>query len=253
MKPLVSVMLCTNEVDDYFDQALASIETQSLSEIEILVVSNGLNDDQRSRLVTRASDPRIKLLDTGLHGVTFSRNLALHAAKAGLVAVLDADDIAYRERLKTQYDFMMKNPDVTVLGSNYDTIGPHGEKLRRSDLPADNRAIRQKLVWSNPICHPATMFRKESVLSVGGYNGDLAEDYELWLSLLAKTNCRFANLSQPLIGYRVPVVSKARRSMRAYAQVASAQWRQFALTKSPSWFAASVMSVAKAWFRSRQN
>jgi glycosyltransferase involved in cell wall biosynthesis len=253
MKPLVSVMICTNQVDDYFDLALTSIEKQSLSDIEILIVANCLTEGQKSRLAARATDPRVRLLHTDMSGVTFSRNMALHAALADLIAVLDADDIAYADRLKIQYDFMISNPAVTVLGSNYDTIDQHGNKIAFSNLPAQTALIREKLVWSNPVCHPTTMFRRQSALSVGGYTGGLAQDYELWLSLMTKPDCQFVNLSQALIGYRVPVVSKARRSRRAYAQVASAQWRQFVLTKSLAWFAASVISVAKAWFRARQD
>jgi glycosyltransferase involved in cell wall biosynthesis len=256
IKPLVSVMLCTNTVDEYFDRALFSVQTQSLQDIEILIAANGLTPEQeitlRESVVHNGDDLRIKILTTQMSGVTFSRNLALHAASADLIAVLDADDVAYRDRLQIQYDYMVAHPSVMVLGSQYDTIDQQGNKLSVSELPLENQAIRQKLIWANPICHPTTMIRKEAALAVGGYTGGLAQDYELWLSLMAKTETQFANLPETLIGYREPVVSKARRSRRAYAQVASAQWRQFAMTKSPSWFAASVISVAKAWFRSRQ-
>jgi glycosyltransferase involved in cell wall biosynthesis len=252
MKPLVSVMLCTNAVDEYFELALFSIQNQSLQQIEILILANRLNDNDLQRLKAKSDDPRIRILTTQMCGVTFSRNLALHAASADLVAVLDADDVAYRDRLQIQYDYMVAHPKVTVLGSQYDTIDERGSKLGLSTVPPGNQALRQKLVWSNPICHPTTMFRKDAALAVGGYTGGLAQDYELWLSLMAEPTCEFVNLPEPLIGYRVPVVSKARRSRHAYAQVAGAQWRQFAMTKSPSWLAASVISVAKAWLRSRQ-
>jgi hypothetical protein len=97
------------------------------------------------------------------------------------------------------------------------------------------------------------MFRRGAALAVGGYSGGLAQDYELWIALQMSPKTTFVNMSEPLIGYRVPVISRARMSRRAYAQVASAQWRQFALTKAPKWFVASLVTVAKAWFRSRQN
>lgn len=252
MKPLVSVMLCTNQVDDYFHLALASLQNQSLPEIEILVMANGLNDSAQLDIAAKATDPRIRVLCTEMNGVTFSRNLALHTAAADFIAVLDADDIAYPDRLRIQYEFMMDNPDVTVLGSNYRTIDEHGQTIGVSALPTANQLIREKLIWSNPICHPTTMFKKQFALSVGGYTGGLAQDYEFWLSMRARPDCQFVNLSEALTGYRVPVISKARRSRRAYAQVASAQWRQFVLTKNPSWLASSILSVGKAWFRSSQ-
>lgn len=252
-KPLVSVMLCTNQIDDYFEVALASVLNQTLRDIEVLVIANGAATSEFQWLVHTASDPRIQVLQTDMRGVTFSRNLALHAASADLIAVLDADDIAYPERLQKQYDFMVSHPEVTVLGGNYDTIDANGYKVSTSNLPLGNSIIRSKLVTSNPICHPTTMFRRDAAMAVGGYSGGLAQDYELWVALQANPHIIFINMPEPLIGYRVPIVSKARMSRRAYAQVASAQWRQFALTKQPRWFFASLVSVAKAWFRSRQN
>jgi O86/O127-antigen biosynthesis beta-1,3-galactosyltransferase len=251
--PLVSVMLCTNQIDEYLEKALASVLNQTLRSIEVLVVVNGAAISEVQRLGNTVSDPRIRVIQTDMHGVTFSRNLALHAASADLIAVLDADDIAYPERLDRQYNYMVSHPDVTVLGSNYDTIDANGQKISTSNLPLKDSSVRSKLVSSNPICHPTVMFHREAAMAVGGYTGGLAQDYELWVAMQADPETMFVNLPEPLIGYRVPVVSKARMSRRAYAQVASAQWRQFALTKQPKWFFASLVSVAKAWFRSRQN
>lgn len=252
-KPLVSVMLCTNQVDEYFDLALTSILTQTLLNIEVLVVANGLTDAEIKRLREKVTDPRTKVFLTDIEGVTFSRNLALHNARADLIAVMDADDIAYPNRLQRQYDLMLSHPEITLVGSNYDTIDSRGQKISKSDLPLVNLDIRTKLVRNNPICHPTVMFRRHAVLSVGGYSGGLAQDYELWIALQVVPTTMFVNMSEPLIGYRVPVVSKARMSRRAYAQVASAQWRQFALTKHPKWFLASLVTVGKAWFRSKQH
>ena len=252
-KPFVSVMLCTNQICEYFELALASVQNQTLREIEILVVANGVGEDQVQELVSRVEDPRVRVVQTDMYGVTFSRNLALHVASSDLIAVLDADDIAYPDRLEKQYNYMVSHPDVTVLGSNYDTIDANGQKISTSDLPLKDSIVRSMLVSSNPICHPTAMFRREAALAVGGYTGGLAQDYELWVAMQADPEMMFVNIPEPLIGYRVPVVSKARMSRRAYAQVASAQWRQFALTKQPKWFFSSLVSVVKAWFRSRQN
>jgi glycosyltransferase involved in cell wall biosynthesis len=250
--PLVSVMLCTNQADSYFDLALASLQNQSLRNIEILVVANGLTPKQTDQLKDKITDPRVRVFQTDMSGVTFSRNLTLHEARADLIAVLDADDIAYPDRLRKQYAFLTCHPEVMVVGSNYDTIDADGLVLSTSQLPSDNQAIRNSLVRSNPLCHPATMFRRQAALTVGGYSGGLAQDYELWVRLLSNSNNKFANLPEPLIGYRIPAVSKARRSLRAYAQVASAQWRQFVMTKQIKWCVASIVSAGKAWLRSRQ-
>lgn len=247
--PQVSVVICTNVCDQYFDQALASIETQSFENFEIVIVANGMSDENYKLLLERAADPRTHVIATSIFGVTFSRNLALHYCRAPFVAVMDADDISYPERLATQYEFMVAHPEVVVCGSGYDTIDTNGRKVGTSVLPNSNEAIRRKLTWRNPLCHPSTMFRAEVVRRVGGYCGSAAEDYELWVRLAENHDWQFANVSKVLIGYRVPVVSVARRSKRAYANVAGAQFRSFALTKDPKWLVASALTLVKKALR----
>lgn len=246
-------MLCTNRFDLYFQSALVSIEQQTLVDIEILVIVNGVSDSVFETMVRELTDERIRLIRSSLEGVTFSRNLALQEARADLIAVMDADDVAYPDRLAKQYQYLVDHIDISVLGANYDVVDEGGQVLNRSNLPLSDADIRRSLVCSNPICHPTTMFRREVALAVGGYSGGLAQDYELWLKLLSQPAVKFNNMADTVIGYRVPVVSKARKSRRAYAQVASAQFRQFAATKRPQWLLASAVSLTKAWFRSTQD
>ena len=247
--PRVSVLICTNVCDRYFDLALTSIERQSLADVEIVIVANGMSDEAYKQLVDRATDPRTLVVRTAISGVTFSRNLGLHHCRAPLVAVMDADDVAYPERLATQYEFMVTHPEVAVCGSDYDIIDSDGEKLGTNVLPHSNEAIRKQMTWRNPLCHPSTMFRAEVVCGVGGYCGNSAEDYELWVRLAENQDSHFANISKALVGYRVPVVSVARRSRRAYAHVAGAQFRNFAMTKQPKWLVASALTLVKLMLR----
>lgn len=251
--PAVSIMLCTNVWDDFSERALLSIEEQSFSDFELIIVANGMDDETFNQLVARAScDPRNRIFRTSMAGVTFSRNLALHYCRAPLLAIMDADDIAYRDRLLVQVDFFERNPAVSVCGSSCDVIDVDDNKLKTCVFPRSDQDIRKALFWRNPLCHPATMMRTACVRDVGGYSGNSAEDYELWIRLSEEANVRFANLHESLLGYRIPVVSVARRSKRAYVHVAGAQFRAFALTKQPLWLVAALISLVKAWFRATQ-
>lgn len=250
--PAVSVMLCTNVWDAYCDRALFSIESQTFTDFEIVIVANGMDDRTFRRLNRRASDPRVRVIRSSIAGVTFSRNLALHHCRAPLLAVMDADDVSYPGRLATQVEFLNRHPKVTVCGSVYDVIDADDKKIGNCILHALDRDIRRSLVWRNPLCHPTTMLRTDRVRAVGGYSGNSAEDYELWIRLAEDAELQFANLQEPLLGYRVPIVSVARKSRRVYAHIAGAQFRFFALTKNASWLFASLVTLLKAWFRANR-
>lgn len=250
--PAVSVMLCTNVWDAYCDRALLSIESQTFTDFEIVIVANGMDDGTFQSLNRRATDPRARVIRSSIAGVTFSRNLALHHCRAPLLAVMDADDIAYPGRLAAQVEFLKRHPKVAVCGSGFDVIDADDKKIGNYILPTLDRDIRRSLVWRNPLCHPTTMLRTDRVRAAGGYSGNSAEDYELWIRLAEDAELQFANLDESLLGYRVPVVSVARRSRRAYVHTAGAQFRVFAMTKNPSWLFASLFTLLKAWIRANQ-
>jgi hypothetical protein len=62
--------------------------------------------------------------------------------------------------------------------------------------------ILRDLFVESPFVHPSVMFRREEVLSVGGYHErGWAEDYDLWLRLAA-AGTRFARLPRTLFFWR---------------------------------------------------
>jgi len=251
--PSVSVIICTNLIDTYFYRALKSIQDQSYKNLEIIIVFNGNNDESFSAFQNTVTDPRISVIKANISGVTFSRNLGLHLSRAPLIAVMDADDIAYPERISEQVKFLDTNTEVDLCGTSYYLIDQNDTKIQLVNLPTANQEIRNSLYFQNPICHPSVIYRRNVIASMGGYASKYGEDYDLWLRLLEDEKIVFANLSKPLLGYRIPVVSQARRSRRVYIEVAGAQFRRFFLTLNPIWAIGGILSNLKALIRAKKN
>jgi glycosyltransferase involved in cell wall biosynthesis len=248
--PSLSVIFCTNVWNTFCDRALSSIELQTFVDFEIIIVANCIDNLDFERLKIRATDSRVRVFKTSVSGVTFSRNLALHHCRAPLIAVMDADDISYPCRFAVQVEFFRLHPEVMVCGSNFDVIDAQDNKLKTCYLPKSNLEIRNSLVWRNPLCHPTIMLRTVCLRNVGGYGAcnSNAEDYDLWVRIAEDADLHFANLSDSLLGYRIPVVSIARRSRRAYAFTSSVQFRTFVLKKQPLWLLASILTFFKLLF-----
>jgi glycosyltransferase involved in cell wall biosynthesis len=253
--PAVSWLLCSNVVGERLRQAVASCLDQGFANFELLIVANGPHNVEVASSVKRwfVNEQRIRVLVTEARHLTFSLNLGLHHARADLIARMDADDLSYPNRLQKQCEFMALHPEVAVLGSAYDLIDPDNRVLKRVIQPMSDRAIRRDLLWRNPLCHPTVMLRRSVVLNAGGYlGGGHAEDYDLWSRLALDSSVQFANLEEPLIGYRAIPVGGARRARSAYAAVAGAQWRNFVSGGGMAWAAAAVWSTVKAAGRSKQ-
>ena len=236
-------------------EAIESCLSQTFADFELLVVCNGPEAEEiaKATAVLTKDDPRVRIFQTRIRHLPFSLGLGLHHARAPLVARMDADDISLPDRFERQVNYMNANPEVVVLGTQYDVIDERGTLFKHASLPLDDATIRSRLRWTNPFCHPSVIYRKATIEQVGGYLGGLhAEDFDLWIRVNELPHVKLANLSDVCLLYRRFGVSGSRRSRLAYATVAASQWGAFVRGKGISWCFAALYSTAKGWIRSSQ-
>ena len=162
----------------HLDEAIESILGQTFGDFEFVILDDASTDGSSERLRYWATvDPRIHLLrvDENL-GPVASSNKVAKAAKAPLVARMDADDVSYPERLAEQFAILRGHDDVGVVGSLCDTIDRVGGKLRGPEFWRLSR--RSAFV---PFAHGSMMYRREIFEKVGGYRDESAywEDQDL--------------------------------------------------------------------------
>ncbi|MBT8578577.1 glycosyltransferase [Polynucleobacter paneuropaeus] len=248
--PLVSVLLCSNRIDQYLYDSVESILAQNYYNLELIVVLNGsaLKDYELLKL-RFSSQEKIIILSTSLAGLTHSLNLGLDHAKGIYIARMDSDDLAYVCRISQQVEFLEKNSDISICGSAFNLIDAEGNILQKVKVPLTDLEIRNALFYKNPICHPTVMFRKKVICRVGGYQtNDFAEDYNLWVRLARDSKVKFANLDSQLLGYRKVSLGNARGSKAAYRSASVTQWNEFLYSRKLKWCLSSVLSLVKSIF-----
>lgn len=201
----VSVLIPVHGAANFLSQTLDSVFASGRLPDEILVIDDGLSDNARTLI--QLSNPRVRLIPNQGHGLVAALNTGIHESKFDLIARLDGDDLMFPNRLATQEEFMRKNQEVHLLGTQVAYIDEIGVRKGSSDYISGDITIATRQGEQCLLAHPAVMFRRESVLRVGGYrnifqvNGtDLAEDFDLWIriSRLGKV----VNLEQDLTYYR---------------------------------------------------
>jgi glycosyltransferase involved in cell wall biosynthesis len=204
--PSVSVVMSAYNSAAYIRPAVESILDQGYRDIEFIIVDDGSTDGTGEILREYADgDCRIRLIQRENRGLTVSLNEGLSLAQGEFIARMDADDVALRDRLDAQVDYMRGHPDVALLGTKVMLIDPCGVELVEGEFHAGHTDIDGALLRGNgaAIYHPSTMIRRSALTRVGGkyverYNG--AEDIELFLRL-AEVG-RVENLDQVLLQYR---------------------------------------------------
>jgi glycosyltransferase involved in cell wall biosynthesis len=135
-------------------------------------------------------------------------NTGLAAARAPLLARMDADDVSHPQRLSRQVAYLGAHRDVDIAGCQVRLLdeveGNHGMRayVRWLNGLLDHDAIVRDLWVESPLAHPSVMARRAALVALGGYREmDGPEDYDLWLRAHAQ-GARFAKVPAVLLDWR---------------------------------------------------
>jgi O-antigen/teichoic acid export membrane protein/glycosyltransferase involved in cell wall biosynthesis len=207
LRPLVSVVLPVKEPSpEFLVAAVGSVLAQTLKDIELLLIEAVCPDaaSVSSILVAESKDPRLRILRASGCNLVEQLNQGLQSSRAKYIARMDGDDLCLPHRLDVQRQFLDARPEVDVVGSHIAIIDSRGRSVGIRQYPTSHDGIAAAMQRYNPLAHPAVMFRRQSVIDAGGYRYPerAAQDYELW-ARMASAGCRFANLDEVLLQYRV--------------------------------------------------
>ena len=109
------------------------------------------------------NDSRIKLYENIENkGLPYTRNKLLSLATGEYIALLDSDDIALKNRIKAQVEFLEKNKNIDIVGSSAIIFGKYKiEKASKVITGIDD--IKCNLMFGNCMLNSTIMMRKEFI------------------------------------------------------------------------------------------
>ena len=162
----------------------------------------------------------------GNRGLGPALDAGLAACTHEIVARMDADDVSDRERFLRQVPLIEAGADIVGTGLLEFGVDVTDVVGRRTP-PTDPAEIRRTVAFRDPFNHPTVVYRKSAVRAAGGYQElALMEDYLLFARMLAG-GARPANLSEPLVYYRVGAGAYSRRGGRLLLASELALQRRF--------------------------
>ena len=203
--PTISVVIPAYNAQRYLREAVQSVLAQSFVDFECIIVDDGSTDQTAAIIADLAShDARVRPLSVPHGGIVAALNAGVEAARAELIARMDADDVCLPQRFERQLEYLRRDCGCVALGSRVLLVDPYGSALWQTDQKLTSEEIEASLLRGNGLamCHPTVIMRKRAVIAAGMYatKYQWVEDLDLFLRL-AEVG-RIANLSDVLLHYR---------------------------------------------------
>ncbi len=215
-----SIVMPAYNPGPYIDLAIESLLAQTHRDWECIVVDDGSKEDL-SRV--ERMDSRVRLIRQSNKGASVARNVAMLASDGPYIALLDADDVWYPEKLALQLELMEQHPEFGMCHTAHEVIDEDGLVTG----PGFGGDIKNYvgLLASNLICASTVVIRR-TCLAESGLMDPLArlnQDYDMWLKIAMHHDIGF--VPKPLAGYRV-------HSFNISSNVAASVEEQFMILKN---------------------
>ncbi|MGI9146219.1 MAG: glycosyltransferase family 2 protein [Chloroflexota bacterium] len=206
MRPRVSVLVPTYNYGRYLLASVGSALGQTLPELEVIVVDDGSTDETEAVLAVLRVDPRVRTFRQDRRGPGAARNRALVESSSPFIAMLDADDVWFADKLARQLAVLESDPSIGLAYTNSVVDDLNGRLERRHfDQHSGHRPhvgwVMRQLAIANFLTTSTVVVRREVLDATGGYDESLqvCEDWDLWLRIAARAPMAYVDT----IGARV--------------------------------------------------
>jgi len=188
---LVTIIIPTFNRLELLKRAIASIEAQTYTNYELIIVDDASNDGTLEYLMTL---DHLTLVLSENRGVSHARNRGVGMANGSCIAFLDSDDCWHEEKLAHQVAFHQENPEIKCSFGEEKWFRFDKEVKRPKKYEAPQVVNFQDLLEFTFIGPSSIMIDIKLYNILNGFDEDLAvcEDFDLWLRLSTHTDMYLA-------------------------------------------------------------
>lgn len=177
---MISVIVPVYNVEKYLEECLDSIQNQTFSNIEIILVNDGSTDNSKEICKKYCEqDNRFKLINQTNQGQSVARNTGVAASKGEFIAFVDSDDVIRQDYLEVLMRHMSEKVDIVesqftvhkkeFFNENYKEINVIFEGNSEEAI----KAVPKHVLSVNPV---TKLYRRSIVEAVPYLEGYIFED-----------------------------------------------------------------------------
>lgn len=176
-------------------ETLASLRSEQ--DIELVVVDDGSTEPETHRELDRAGEEGIRVLRKANGGPSSAWMAGLRATTAPYVMPFSSDDLLLPGGAGLLADALEADPGAGFAWGDVETFG-----LANAYRPSVPELCPWLITFTSGIPGSGSMFRRSTLLEVGGWRStDASEDWDLWMRLAAR-GIQGAYVPRPIFLYR---------------------------------------------------
>ena len=164
------------EKPEYLSQSIKSMVEQSLPPHEFVLVKDGPLTPELDKIINNFDKQYPNLFNIvnlpKNRGIGSAANAGLSECKCDLIVKMDADDISRKDRCELQIREFMLDSELDIIGSQlveFDSDISNVTAVRA--VPTEHDDIVKFAKRRSPFNNQTVVYKKSTVLSVGGYSG----------------------------------------------------------------------------------
>lgn len=208
----ISVIIPSYNQQEYLNDAIESVLSQTIKPHEIILIDDGSTD--HSLEIAKKYEPEIKVISQVNKGLPSARNTGIMNATGDYVLPLDADDVALENWIE-RISQTIEQTNADIVSPSFKAFGVNnGKVILMSNPTIDDFKLANRIAYCSAV-------KREVLLEVGGYSPRMIfgyEDLHLWFDLLKRGKI-IITIPEVLWLYRTKEVSMMNDSLAHHEEL----------------------------------
>lgn len=183
-RPAVSIVMPTLNQAPFIAEAIASVMSQQVDGMELVVADGGSTDGTLDILAGLAAEHagRLRWTSAPDGGPAQAVNAAVDRARAGIIGWLNSDDRYTPGAVARALAHLQREPSHVMVYGEAEHVDEQGRRIAAYPTRPPSTPL---IEWADGchICQPSAFFRRDTFVGLGGLDTMLraAFDFDLWL------------------------------------------------------------------------
>jgi len=187
--PKVSIVIPVYNGSNYLKEAIDSALAQTYKNIEVIVINDGSNDNNKTDRICKSYGNKIRYFKKENGGVASALNMGIEKMKGEYFSWLSHDDVYYPEKVEKQIQYLsrLENNSNIVLYANYELIDKDSNFIKRVELNHEELLEKPEYALLRGCINGITLLIPKSAFEkYGKFDESLkvTQDYDMWRRII---------------------------------------------------------------------